>query len=73
MSGRTIRGLLYAGLAALFLLHTDLWYWADPTLIAGVPIGLLYHIIYCLACAALMWLLARFAWPRGLDDDEGPA
>ena len=52
----------------LYLLHQDFWFWRDGTLVFGVmPVGLFYHAVYCLACAALMWALVKFAWPRELE------
>ena len=60
----------------LYALHQDFWFWRDGTLVFGVlPIGLFYHAVYCLACAALMWALVRFAWPASLDSeiDQPPA
>ncbi len=59
-----IRGLLYALLVLLFLLHNDFWLWSTPRLVFGLPIGLLYHIGYCGAAALLMAALvkARGGW-----------
>ncbi|MDQ3068300.1 MAG: DUF3311 domain-containing protein [Acidobacteriota bacterium] len=54
----------------LYLLHQDFWFWrATRPLVFGVlPIGLFYHVVYCLACAGMMWALVRFAWPEGLEE-----
>ena len=57
------RILLYAALAILFGLHNDLWLWNDRSLVLGLPVGLTYHLLYCVATAALMALLVRHAWP----------
>ena len=62
-----IRRLLYAGLVLAFLLHNDLWLWDEPGTVAGLPAGLAYHVAFCLAMAALMGLLVRYAWPRDLE------
>ena len=52
----------------LYALHQDFWFWRDARLVFGfLPIGLFYHAVYCLACAALMWALVKFAWPAELD------
>lgn len=64
------RTLLYLALAALYLLHTDLWWWHDPRLVLGLPVGLAYHVAYCGAASGLMALVVRYAWPRHLDDPE---
>ena len=54
----------------LYLLHQDFWFWRDGRLVFGVlPMGLFYHAVYCLACAALMWALVKFAWPVDLDSE----
>jgi hypothetical protein len=48
--------------AAFLLLRLDFW-WADEKgLVAGLPVSLLYHALYCVAAAAMAWLLGRFAW-----------
>lgn len=65
--------ILYAALVLLYLLHNDLWLWDDGRIVAGLPVGLLYHLLYCLAAALLMGALVRWAWPAGLDDDGGDA
>jgi hypothetical protein len=61
--------VLYTALFVLFLLHNDLWLWNDTRLFAGLPIGLLYHVVYCLVTAAVLWLLVTKAWPY---DDPAP-
>ncbi len=60
------RWLLYGALALLYLLHNDLWLWRDGSLVLGLPVGLTYHVLYCLATAVLMALLVRYAWPSDL-------
>ena len=66
MSPPWARGLLYAALGVLYLLHNDLWLWHDGSLVLGLPAGLTYHVLYCLATAVLMALLVRWAWPSDL-------
>jgi hypothetical protein len=58
--------------AALYVLHQDLWFWRTPQpLVFGfLPVGLAYHAAYCLAAAALMWALTRYAWPEHLEGDS---
>ncbi len=58
-----MRILLYTALAILFLLHNDLWLWNDGSLLLGLPSGLTYHLLYCVATTALMALMVRYAWP----------
>ena len=57
------RGFLYGLLALAYLLHNDLWLWNDGRIVLGLPVGLLYHVVFCVAVAALMGLLAWRAWP----------
>ena len=59
---RPIRWLLYALLVLLFLLHNDFWLWQTPQFVLGLPVGLLYHIGFCLAA---MLLMAAFVKARG--------
>ena len=70
MKSTFARRLLYVALFVLYLLHNDLWFWDDPQLLFGLPIGLLYHIGFCLAAALMMVLLVNYAWPRHLRDEE---
>ena len=70
MKSTFARRLLYVALFVLYLLHNDLWFWDDPQLLLGLPIGLLYHIGFCLAAALMMALLVNYAWPRHLRDEE---
>ena len=58
-----MRALIWVIFVALFVLHHDWWWWDDPTLVMGVPVGLVWHCGYSIA-ASLLWLAAiRFAWP----------
>ena len=61
MKNRT-KWLLYSLLVLLFLLHNDFWFWETPEIVLGLPIGLLYHIGFCLAATLLM---AAFVKARG--------
>lgn len=65
-----MKTLLLIGLVALYLLHNDLWYWNDARLIFGIPVGMLYHIIYCIAASVLMFLLTVYAWPKEFDAEK---
>ena len=58
--------MLYTGLVILYLLHNDLWLWNDQSLALGLPVGLLYHIGFCVAASVMMMLLVNNAWPRRL-------
>ena len=71
--------LLAVAIAALYLLHQDLWFWntSHPLIFGFLPIGLAWHAAYCVASAALMWALTRLAWPahlaRSMSEETGSA
>jgi hypothetical protein len=65
MNRRRWATLLYAALAALYLLHNDLWLWNDSRLWLGLPAGLIYHIGFCVAASAVLGLMVIYAWPPG--------
>ena len=57
-----------AAVIGLGILHHDIWYWDDRTLVLGVvPIGLAYHIGFSMAAATLWALVVRFAWPDRIE------
>jgi len=62
------RILLVVAVAALYVLHQDIWFWRSSYLVFGfIPIGLFYHACFSGAAALLMWLLVTFAWPSHLE------
>jgi hypothetical protein len=61
------RGPLYAALLILYLLHNDLWLWHDPTLLFGLPVGLVYHVGFAIATGIVLTLLVLKAWPDHLE------
>ena len=62
------RILLVVAVAALYVLHQDIWFWRSSYLVFGfIPIGLFYHGLFSVAAALLMWLLVTFAWPSHLE------
>ncbi|MCA1560710.1 MAG: hypothetical protein LC753_04165 [Acidobacteria bacterium] len=65
------RILLLASVAALYVLHQDLWFWrsARPLVFGFLPPALAYHGVYCIAVAGLMWVLTTVAWPDHLEKD----
>ena len=70
MSGNRLK--LYGLLMLLYVLHTDWWLWNDSRQVLGLPVGLLYHLVYMLATAVVMYMLVTQAWPRHLElDDAG--
>ena len=65
-----MKSIFYLGLALLYLLHNDLWFWNDASIVMGIPIGLFYHILYCFAASLLMLALVKFAWPEHLETEN---
>ena len=63
MAATTVRRLAYAALAALYILHNDLWFWNDGSRFLGLPVGLTYHLLFAAAVVVTMWWLVRSAWP----------
>ena len=57
---RTLKWTLYSLIVLLFLLHNDFWFWETSQLVFGVPVGLLYHIVFCLAATVLMAALVKY-------------
>lgn len=64
--------LIVIAIAIMYALHQDVWLWraARPLLFGFLPAGLAYHAGFTLACAALMAVLVRVAWPSHLEDRE---
>jgi len=62
--------LLVVAVAALYILHQDIWFWRSSYLVFGfIPIGLFYQGCFSVAAALLMWLLVTFAWPAHLEQE----
>ena len=63
---------------ALLLLHQDIWFWHDATLVFGfIPIGLAYHALYSILAACLWAVAIGIAWPVHLEafaeSEENPS
>jgi polyferredoxin len=71
----TKTGALAVLVVAVYVLHQDVWLWTStrPLVLGFLPPGLAYHALYTLACAALMGLLCRRAWPGHLEPDDADA
>jgi hypothetical protein len=66
-----LKPLLAVWVVLVLLLHQDIWFWKDRTLVFGsIPIGLAYHACYTILAACTMALLVRFLWPSHLEDEE---
>lgn len=54
------RSSIFLVLLSLYLLHFDFWLWQRPDVVLGLPVGLLYHFLYCFVVAIALALLIRF-------------
>jgi hypothetical protein len=63
--------LLALAVAALYVLHQDIWNWrvARPFVFGAIPWGLFYHGCFAVAASLVMWLLVKFAWPAHLEQE----
>ena len=67
-----MKWLVYLLAVAVLVLHQDSWNFnrAQPLVFGFLPVGLAYHAGYSIACAVLMALLVKFAWPKHLEKLE---
>ena len=63
--------LLTLAVAALYVLHQDVWNWrvARPFVFGAIPFGLFYHACFAVAASLVLWLLVKFAWPAHLEQE----
>lgn len=68
-----MRIALGAVVLLLYAAHQDFWLWRTvrPLALGFVPIGLWYHVGYCVAVSVVMWMLVRWAWPAWLEPAIG--
>lgn len=59
-------------LGLLFLLHNDLWLWNDGRIVLGLPVGLLYHVGYCVVAALVLWGILRRGLAVDATDTDSP-
>ncbi len=62
--------LAFGLLAAMYVFHNDWWLWGDSRIVAGLPIGLGYHVLYMIVSALVLTIVVRLAWPTHLDSEE---
>jgi len=64
--------LIAIAITVMYALHQDVWLWrtARPLLFGFLPAGLAYHAGYTLACAVLMAVVVRVAWPAHVEGRE---
>lgn len=57
------QAVVVVGIVVLYLVHNDLWWWDDATLVLGLPVGLTFHVAFCFAVSLWMALAVRWAPP----------
>lgn len=61
--------LIWLLVVILIVLHQDVWFWEDSTLVFGIlPIGLFYHACLSLAAGVVWWMAVTWAWPEDLEE-----
>jgi Protein of unknown function (DUF3311) len=65
--------LVYLAVPVLYILHQDWWNWDSQQLVLGLPMGLAYHVGFCVAASCLMYCLVRCAWPSHLEVEAADA
>lgn len=66
-----MKPLLTVWVVLVLLLHQDMWFWKDRTLVFEyLPIGLAYHAGYAILACLTMALLVRFLWPSHLEEED---
>ena len=73
-----MKNFVYALVILLAIIHQDLWWWNDKTLVFGfMPKGLFYHALFSCMAAAVWALAIKWAWPSDIEawaeanDDQG--
>jgi hypothetical protein len=64
------RRVVAALLVAVFVLHQDVWLWRDARLVLGLPVGLAYHVAFCVAVTVVLAMAVRWSWPREVPADS---
>lgn len=55
------------GFLLLYFLHQDFWFWNDATLFFGLPVGLVYHVLYCVVVTLFFALAAKALLPKSTE------
>ncbi len=61
---KTAKWVIWSLVVLLTVLHQDLWFWHDSTLLFGfLPVTLAYHMGISLAAAVVWFLAVKWIWP----------
>lgn len=64
-----MRKVIWTAAIILAILHQDVWYWNDRTLLFGfLPVGLAYHMLFSIAASCLWAAAVVFAWPTEVEE-----
>lgn len=56
--------LIWGMVILLLIVHQDVWFWSDPTLVFGfIPVGLAFHAGISIAASITWFLATKYAWP----------
>ena len=56
--------LVVALFLILLVLHQDIWFWDNESMVLGfMPMGLFYHALYSVCCGLLGLIAIKLAWP----------
>ena len=59
------RYIVWGLVVFLLVIHQDIWFWGDTTLVMGfMPVTLLYHAGISLAAGITWFLATKWAWPE---------
>jgi hypothetical protein len=61
---KPLGSVAWAIMAVLLILHNDFWLWQESGRLLGMPVGLTYHVLYCLVTLMALAFLVRVAWPE---------
>ena len=64
-ASRVLPLVLYTALVVLFVLHNDFWLWNDGRLVLGLPVGLTYHVGFCLVISLILLFANPFIGAAG--------
>ena len=54
---------------AIVAVYLNYWMWDDARIVWGMPVNLLYHVVFSVGLVPLMTVIVRRAWPDYLGDD----
>lgn len=61
--------LVWGLVLLLLVLHQDVWFWKDDTLVFGfMPIGLFYHAMISIGAAITWFFATKYSWPEELNE-----